>query len=165
MKTLNLLILLALIIIGNDIYAQKADFTGKYVLNNDKTQFADHPKFLLAKSLTVKQSANQAIISRINLSPDLTEKSMVTDSVTINGDVFKRPLPGVQGSFIASTCKWLDDSTLELTQDVTDANGKLRIRSIEKWSYENDGKTLKVARHIKQADGSYLDIVGYYNKN
>lgn len=143
---------------------QKANFSGEYILNKTKTTFGEKPEFVLAKKLLVTQNAKEAIITRINLTEELKEKAPVTDSIAFNGAIYKRPMPGRAASVVSSSIKWINGVTLEISQEAVESDGKLIMKTLERWSQEDDGTIIKIMRCVKQGDDFHYDITGYYDK-
>jgi hypothetical protein len=147
MKKLIILLLLSSSITA---FAQKANFSGNWLINKSKVDFGEAPEWILPRSFKIVQTADRLFISRILLKGDLTEQAPINDTLSFDGSAFKNPLEAV-------SIHWLNDQSFTL-------NRKSNSEVNETWTLEDGGKTLVINRDVKQSNGMQYQIKSVYDK-
>jgi hypothetical protein len=124
-----------------------------------KTDFRQAPQWVLPVSFTIDQQATKVTVTRHTLdaqgntnsySEHLTPGDTVTTKIT--GNLSRKTIltwDTGQGSFT-------------LIYFTTDATDKPLNKATEKWSLQDEGKTLVLDRLVEQANGLSYPIKGYY---
>jgi len=137
--------LLFILLLFYPLAAQETDFSGKWVLNPEKTKLGELPEIILEISQseavihykkTVKESGNEWV-TRMSLSMDGKEGSY-TDS---------------RGNQLKCSCTFRDGKLVVSYQSRQRRSGKWAILNIEEvHSLSADGKTLSIAHSEKWDD-------------
>jgi len=135
------------------VSAQQTNFTGKYKVNKTKTNFGDAPEFILPRYILVNQDKGNIIISRTQLDQQSKEQVPVVDTLLFDGSEFKGKTNS--GNISTSKLKWLNDQSFQLDISVATTDSTIRLKVIEIWKLEEDGKILFVGRAVEQGTMKY----------
>lgn len=98
------LILFALLCASTNAFAQKANFSGTFKVNEEKVNWGPAPNYILPKFIKVVQLQDRFIIARTPLNAKMQEQTPVIDTVAFDGKVFVKKMPS--GNTVSSTLKW-----------------------------------------------------------
>ncbi|RZK35385.1 MAG: hypothetical protein EOO61_12000 [Hymenobacter sp.] len=135
------------------VFAQQTNFTGKYKVNKTKTNFGVAPEFILPRYILVNQDKGKIIISRTQLDQQSKELVPVVDTLSFDGSEFKGKT--ASGNISSSKLKWLNSQSFQLDISVATADGTIRLKVVEVWKLEEDGKILLVDRAVEQGTMKY----------
>ncbi|SDE85241.1 hypothetical protein SAMN05216464_11055 [Mucilaginibacter pineti] len=137
-------LIIALLCLSTAAFAQKkTDFTGKFKVNKERTNFGQAPEFILPRFIIVKQTGDKLIVSRIKLDQQLMELPAVSDTLAFTGN---------------AGFKWLSDTSLQVSKQ----NGAASWTEI--WTLEDQGKTLHLERDVVQSDDFKYHTIAYFDK-
>jgi len=159
MKRLPVLLLLFLPII---CIAQKTNFSGKWNLNLQKTDFKRAPDWLMPKSFEITQK-NDALVIEAKVYDKEGIQHYYTETLSFNGTT-KETIIYAEYKRVVSM-RWNDDNkSFVLSVRLINENEDNPSSSdfTETWSLENDGKTLVVDREATQANE--YSVRAYYDK-
>jgi len=149
------LILAFLISTSMSAVAQKANFSGNWLIDKSKTNFDHAAEWVVPKIIKVDQQAGKLILTRINIDNQQQEQTPVTETLAFDGTPFQRT--PTAGNTVTTTLNWQNDQSFILVRNGTQT-------ATETWTQENNGKTLVVNRVVALADGRQYTIKCYYSK-
>jgi hypothetical protein len=140
--------------------AQHMDFSGKWNLNLQKTDFKQAPDWLLPKSLEIKQK-NDAIIIEARVYDDHRVQHYYTEILSLDGTISTTFTYNNNKRIVS--LRWnLDNKSFVLSVRPVTADDQFGPYFTETWSLENDGKTLVLDRVASQAND--YSVKAYYDK-
>lgn len=144
--------------------AGKADFTGKWALNQEKSKLGENQGAarMLGGDVLVKQEANLLTVERTRTNQN-GENVTTTMKYTLDG---KESINTSQRGESKSVATWsADGKTLSVATTRTfDMNGeKITMKSTEEWS-RTDASTLTVNSTRQGRDGEEIKITLVYDK-
>ncbi|MGW8315514.1 MAG: hypothetical protein ACWGNV_07935 [Bacteroidales bacterium] len=131
--------------------AEKVDFTGKWKLNESKSELGEGRAFSTAK-MSVTLEGNAITIERTRTGRDGQER---TSSETITLDGKENVVEGDNRS-TTSTATWSDDgTTLTIKSDIefSRQGETMKMQRTEVWTLGEDGKILKIQSDSSSARG------------
>jgi len=149
------LIFILLVCSAISVLAQKANFSGTWLLNKTKTNFGTAPEWVLPKTVKVDQQADKLTITRINLDQQLKEQAPIAEILTFDGKPLQRTLDN--GATVTTTVHWQNDQSFNLSRRSTQIIE-------EAWTLQDNGKTLVIDHSVEQANGVKFTIKCYYDK-
>ncbi len=139
----------------------KVNFSGKYLINKEKTDFKGAPEYILPRQLVVDQKMEIMIIARISFDSNMNLQKPNVDSLSFFGIPYTKRTPIAQ---VHSSMKWIDDKSFEITRKSlyfdTNAYGSV----VETWSLVNE-KSLMIVRNVEQDNGRKYTIIIYFDKS
>ncbi len=150
MRFLTALILVILISISIITFAgtEKVNFSGKWVLNSDKSLYEGH-RTSAQKELNVRQEGNDLIIDRI--SQKFSGSGIITEKFTLDGKVKDSV---ISGKPTKSAVSWsADGKKMTISYMSIFAQNDIRT-TIEIWELSEDGKSLSVNYSSQSAKGT-----------
>jgi hypothetical protein len=126
------------------VNAQKANFSGEWKLNEQKSTLGQYGGRMAAKKLKLNGQTDSLSIQRTATSQDGNEVTM-NERLTFDGKETESTL--FTNSKKKSTAKWSDDGkSLNVNSTITlDRNGEtIEIKVTETWKLADDGKALTI---------------------
>lgn len=138
------LILSFLVFAGTTVFAQKANFAGKWTLNESKSQLGEGRFRMPASKLTVTQDDNTLNMEKLGKGRD-GEDVTTKEKYTLDGKVSENA--GFMNSVKKSILTWAaDNKALTITSTTTmerDGN-TMEIKQVENYKISDDGNTLTI---------------------
>jgi len=132
-----------MLILPTDAYAaEKPDFSGKWVLNENKSELGEG-RFFSAPKMTVTQDGNALTIERTRIGRDGQERTM-SETVTLDG---KENLLETENRKTKSIATWSDDGTtltIKSEMEFSRQGETFQMTRTEVWTMMEDGKSLKI---------------------
>ena len=150
------LLIMLLICSSITAFAQKTNFTGKWLINKSKIDFGQAPEWIVPKSIQIEQGTDKITVTKTNLNPELKDLVPVTDRLTFDSKPFERTTAA--GLLVTSSLKWLNDSSFTISLKTT------KQQATETWNLEDSGKTLTINREVEQTDGLKYTVRCFYDK-
>jgi hypothetical protein len=122
--------------------AEKPDYTGKWTLNESKSELGEGGSFSAIK-MSVTQEGNTLTIERTRTGRDGEERTN-SETLTMDG---KESINEGENRKSTSTVTWSDDGTTMTIKSVREFNRQgetMEMNSTEVWTLSEDGKTLKL---------------------
>jgi hypothetical protein len=163
-EKLNMKILLSILLLVNTVavYAQ-TDFSGKWKLNLDKTQFNETPgadASTISGGLFVEQKKNAITLQR----GEKPKETLNIDSY----DEIEVMIVGMEGSKAKVSMKSTADKkglietrTYSYPESET---AEIAAKKTRTWSLSDDKKTLTIKDHIETTQGKMFDMVLVYER-
>ena len=129
----------------------KVDFTGEWVLNEDKSDFGDGPAFAAVK-IVATQEGNTITIGRTRMGRDGEER---TSSETMSMDGKENINEGERGTS-NSVVTWSDDGTnltIKSKREFNRDGETFEMNSTEVWTLSEDGNILKIQSDVSSPRG------------
>jgi hypothetical protein len=156
----NTLVTLIFFLVVGALFAQ-TNFSGGYAIDTAKTDFGQAPQWVLPVSFTINQQGTKVALTRYtsdahgntnSYSEQLTPDDTVTTKIT--GNLSRKTI-----------LTWgTDQTSFTLIYFTTDLTDKPLNKATEKWSLQDEGKTLVLDRLVEQANELSYPIKGYYTK-
>lgn len=153
MKTI---ILFALIIASTTMYSQ-SDFSGKWRLNLDKTQFNETPGTPAAARLLVEQKDGILTLQRNDRSKEVLKIDSAASIEISEGDIKTK----------VSLKLTRDKKGLVETRIYTypkNRTGEGAAKKTRTWTLSTDKKTLTITDHIETTQGKVFDMLLIYDR-
>jgi hypothetical protein len=122
---------------------QKANFSGTWILNNEKSQLGEGGGWMLTTKITAKQDESAISIDR-SITRRSGEESIFSENIGLNGKESQNNMEGRQKTSVAT---WSEDkTTLTISsKTVFEREGtKMEITSVEIWKMLEGGKVLSI---------------------
>jgi len=162
MKTINF-VLAALIMAGAALANGKTDFSGKYALDDAKSQFGN-PSFRMAPlEMTVTTHNDSLEISRSYRTPN-EETVTFEEKIALDGSESKSSW---RNSTRTSSLSWSEDGkTMKIKSTAVFAgnNGGGEATSTEEWSLSEDGGELTVRVNVSSSWGELQNVLVFDKK-
>lgn len=126
---------LFLMLVTSHVQAQRANFSGAWVIDEEKSNLGELGISNLFNKRMITQNEKQMVIE------DIIEDRRVISTLSLNGSPVERKLERPERKRV-STIKWLNDRSLEITH--TDDTGKEVYKTISVCSLMADGKTMTI---------------------
>ncbi len=142
-----LLISLSLVDAGD-----QADFSGKWVLNNEKSILGEGGRVMLATQMTVTQRADKMSLERVTKRRN-GEETTSKEELSLDGKECKNT---VRNREITATANWsADGKSLTIASRSTfERNGnRMQIAAVEVWQLTDGGKSLTIQYNSKSPRG------------
>lgn len=153
------------LLIATNVFAQKTGFSGTWVINEDKSEFAGQPLNVMFRKLKVQQKKDSLIIEGFRFSENSVSNSTVT-SYPFNGDNVTTILANKRK--MTAFIHWSDDGkilTRYSSYSFHDKPVEVDYKSKESWSLTDNGKMLTVNRIFTLNNGSNYTIKAVYEKD
>lgn len=144
---------MAFIFICTHVQAQKANFSGTWKLNKEKTDFGKLSENVVPIKVSVDQDSDTIIIDRLTKN-SVKELHSYIERLPFNGsnvenmiNLYTKKVASIQlgnGAQLTETAQYINYSD------------NVRYKGIETWILSNAGKTLTVTREDKANGSSYL---------
>ncbi|HKK43072.1 MAG TPA: hypothetical protein VJ963_11730 [Bacteroidales bacterium] len=131
-----------LLIPTNSFAAGKADFTGKWILNESKSNLGEGRTFSAVK-MNVQQNGNTISIERTRSGRNGQERT-TNETLTMDG---KENIIKNENRSTVSVATWSDDGntlTIKSQREFSRQGETFQMKSTETWTMGADGKTLKI---------------------
>ncbi len=162
-QVLSLSMICALLAIPSNSFAgDKVDFTGEWVLNEDKSDLGEGRAFAAFK-IAVKQEGNTITIERTRTGRDGEER---TNSETLTLDGKENIDEGERGSS-TSVLSWSEDGnslTIKSKREFNRQGETFEMNSTQVWTLAEDGKVLKIQSDISSSRGERSASLVYDKK-
>ncbi len=162
-QVLSLSMICALLAIPSNSFAgDKVDFTGEWVLNEDKSDLGEGRAFAAFK-IAVKQEGNTITIERTRTGRDGEER---TNSETLTLDGKENIDEGERGSS-TSVLSWSEDGnslTIKSKREFNRQGETFEMNSTQVWTLAEDGKVLKIQSDISSSRGERSSTLVYDKK-
>ncbi len=139
----------------------KADFSGEWTLNEDKSEMGEG-RFRPSATLKITQAENSLVIDRTRIGRD-GEQRKIKDEYTLDGEA---KLTETERGSTKSTASWSEDGktlTINSHRKMTREGQTFEITSVETWELSDDGSALTIKSSISSTRGE-RSIVLVYNK-
>lgn len=162
MKTKTIFILIILFSITSSFSAlgQKANFSGKWALNKEKTTLADNQLFLSKVSIQLK--TDSLLTSRVYENGN-GEEYPFEENLSLDGKECKISIYDMPRKTKASRSNTDGSIIIESTTTFSGDNGEVNLTAKETWKVDNEGKILTINFTNKMADSESAGT-NYYNK-
>ncbi|RLD92035.1 MAG: hypothetical protein DRJ29_12825 [Bacteroidetes bacterium] len=147
---------------SNSFAGDKVDFTGEWVLNEDKSDLGEGRAFAAFK-IAVKQEGNTITIERTRTGRDGEER---TNSETLTLDGKENIDEGERGSS-TSVLSWSEDGnslTIKSKREFNRQGETFEMNSTQVWTLAEDGKVLKIQSDISSSRGERSASLVYDKK-
>jgi hypothetical protein len=162
MKTKTILIAFALLFFlpSLTIYAQKADFSGEWKLNKEKTSLAENQLFL--SGITIQIKSDSLLTTRVYENGN-GEEYPFEENLSLDGKEYKIVIFDMPRTSKATRSD--SDSSLMIASTTTfiGNNGQEDMTAKETWKIDNEGKTLTL-EFTNKMPGKEITGIYYYNK-
>ena len=160
MKHLYCLLLAGLV--ASSAWAQ-TDFSGKWVISENRIDWGMAPHWILPAGFNIKQDTSQITIERRLLDQQMVEHPY---TAVLNFDGSVTQTPTLSNGTRKESMKWSDDKkTFVITGSSVGSDGTPGPAVTETWSLLNGGKTLLDERHVQQPNGMTYTSKAYYDRN
>ena len=162
MKTKTFFILFVLLIITSYFPAigQKADFSGEWKLNKEKTVLPDNQIFL--SGVSVKLKSDSLLTTRVYENTNGQEYPF-EENLSLDGKECKIVIYDMPRTTRASRSNTDRSLRIESTTTFYGNNGEENMTSKETWKVDNEGNTLSID-FINKISGNETTGTNYYNK-
>jgi len=143
-----LLLILSSFLLGSD----QANFSGKWILNDEKSNLGEGGRAMLATKMTVTQSADKMSLERVSRRRN-GEEMTSKEELTLDGKECKNT---VRDREVTATAKWsADGKSLTIASKSTfERNGnRMQIDAVEVWQLTDGGKSLTIQYNSKSSRG------------
>ena len=150
MRILTSLTLAVFLVVSFVAFAQdgKANFSGKWSLNNDKTLYEGH-RTSAQRQLNIRQEGNDLTIDRI--SQGRSGEEIISEKFTLDGKVKDSV---ISGKPTKSAVSWsTDGKKMTISYMILFAQDDIRT-TIEIWQLSEDGRSLSVNYSSQSAKGT-----------
>ena len=123
--------------------AEKVDFSGKWALNNDKSQAGEGGRRMIAATMTVTQQGNDLTLEKL-YQRQSGEEFTSSEKLTLDGKECENT---VNERTRKSTATWSEDGkqlTIASTMVFERDGNQLEIKSVEIWKLAEEGKALSI---------------------
>jgi hypothetical protein len=138
----------------------QADFTGKWKLNLDRTQFNEVPGGTGAARLVVEQSKGTIKFQR----DDRAKETLQIDS----SDGIEIPTGGIEGSKTKVSMKSTDDKKGLIETRIysypESVTAEVEAKKTRTWILSPDKNTLTIKDHIETTGGRVFDMILIYDR-
>ena len=162
MKTKTILVALSLLLFlpALTIYAQKADFSGEWKLNKEKTVLADNQLFL--SGITIQIKTDSLLTTRVYENGN-GEEYPFEENISLDGKDCKIvifDMPRTSKATISDT-----DGSIMIASTTTFSgnNGQEDMIAKETFKVDNEGKTMTL-EFTNKMSGNEITGTYYYNK-
>jgi hypothetical protein len=162
MKTKTILVALSLLLFlpALTIYAQKADFSGEWKLNKEKTVLADNQLFL--SGITIQIKKDSLLTTRVYENGN-GEEYPFEENISLDGKDCKIvifDMPRTSKATISDT-----DGSIMIASTTTFSgnNGQEDMIAKETFKVDNEGKTMTL-EFTNKMSGNEITVTYYYNK-
>jgi hypothetical protein len=154
--TKSILIVMLITTFSVASYAQTKNFSGKWNLNKEKSDFGNMSPNSAPIQIEIAQDKKQVWVERKQLYPS-GDSTVYTEKMTFNGKPSETSIKA--GLTKIATIKWPDDKS-KLLDEATYFNGQ---KSKGSWVLSNEGKTLTLPRETT-VDGQTVQTTYVYQK-
>ncbi len=154
MRSTTLLIVVSFMLISISVVigADQINFSGKWILNGEKSTLGEGGRAMLANQMTVTQNENKMSLERLTKRRNGEEMTSKED-LTLDGKECKNT---VRNREITATAKWSPDgkSLTIASKSTFERNGnKMEIDAVEIWQFTDAGKSLTIQYNSKSSRG------------
>jgi hypothetical protein len=162
MKTKTILIALSLLFYlpALTIYAQKADFSGEWKLNKEKTVLADNQLFL--SGITIQIKSDSLLTTRVYENENGEEYPFV-ENLSLDGKDCKISIFDMPRTSKATLSDTDGSILIASTTTFNGNNGQEDMTAKETWKVDNEGKTITL-EFTNKMSGNEISGTYYYNK-
>jgi hypothetical protein len=162
MKTKTILIALSLLFYlpALTIYAQKADFSGEWKLNKEKTVLADNQLFL--SGITIQIKSDSLLTTRVYENGNGEEYPFV-ENLSLDGKDCKISIFDMPRTSKATLSDTDGSILIASTTTFNGNNGQEDMTAKETWKVDNEGKTITL-EFTNKMSGNEISGTYYYNK-
>ena len=141
----------------------KADFSGTWRINIEKSQFGEAPHYTANKEIIVKQFPDHIEVQKIG-EGHTGGDTIVKEKATFEGHLTK--ITTADNGVKSIRAEWTQDNqSLNYYTSCTVANSEAEYyHQSEKFSLSPDGKTLTEMKQVEVNDGSKYQITAVYDK-
>ena len=147
-----LILISALLMISSETYAAKnADFSGKWTLNEDKSDLSEG-RFFAATKLAITQDGKSIILERTRTGRDGEERT-TSETISLDG---KESVSETENRKTSSVATWSEDkSTLTIKSNIefSRQGQTMEMTRTEVLSLSEDGKVLKIQSEMSSERG------------
>jgi hypothetical protein len=162
MKTKTILIALSLLFYlpALTIYAQKADFSGEWKLNKEKTVLADNQLFL--SGITIQIKSDSLLTTRVYETGNGEEYPFV-ENLSLDGKDCKITIFDMPRTSKATRSDTDGSIMIASTTTYNGNNGQEDMTAKETWKVDNEGKTITL-EFTNKMSGNEISGTYYFNK-
>jgi hypothetical protein len=162
MKTKTILIALSMLFYlpALTIYAQKADFSGEWKLNKEKTVLADNQLFL--SGITIQIKPDSLLTTRVYENGNGEEYPFV-ENLSLDGKDCKIAIFDMPRTSKATRSDTDGSIMIASTTTFNGNNGQEDMTAKETWKVDNEGKTITL-EFTNNMSGNEISGTYYYNK-
>jgi hypothetical protein len=143
-KSVSLVFLSFFVLLGMTVFAQKANFSGKWTLNEGKSQLGEGQFRMAASKMNVTQDEKTLALDRIMNSPDGQEMT-TSEKYTLDGKECQNT--GFMEMVKKSTVTFSADNKVMTISSLTvfeREGNKMEIKAVEIFKISEDGKTITI---------------------
>ena len=162
MKTKTILSILFLFILlpALTTFAQKADFSGEWIMNKEKTVLADNQLFLSA--ITIQHKSDSLLTNRTYTNGNGDEFPF-DENLKLDGKECKIVIFEMPRTSKAAFSDTDGTITIESTTTFNGNNGQEDMIANEAWNLDNEGQILTL-KFVNKMSGNEFTGTYYYNK-
>lgn len=162
MKTKTIFIFLVLLIITSSYSAlgQRANFSGEWKLNKEKTVLADNQLFL--SRVTIQLKSDSLLTTRVYENAN-GEEYPFEENLSLDEKESKIVIYDMPRTTKASRSNTDGSIIIESTTTFNGNNGEENLAAKETWKVDNEGQTLTIGFTNKMSGGETVGT-NYYNK-
>jgi len=159
-KTINVAASIAIMIVvcQGVAQAQRADFSGAWKLNRQKTNFGQLSEISVPVQFSIDQKSDSISIDRVTKNGQ-DELHSYSEKLPLNGNTIE-VMTNLYTKKITSIHLLADSQLTEVAQYV-DYSDNVRYNGTEMWVLSNDGKVLTITRDDKANGLSYMRKMVY----
>jgi len=159
--TIALLLPIALLSFKN--FQNRADFSGTWIINIEKSEFGEAPHYTASKEITIKQFSNQIDVQKIGQA-HAGGDTTVKEKSTFDGQFTK--IITADNGIKSLKAQWSQDSQslVYFTSCTMPNSEKEYYHQSEKFSLSPNGKSLTEVKQVEINDGSKYQIIAVYDK-
>jgi hypothetical protein len=162
MKTKTILIALSMLFFlpALTIYAQKADFSGEWKLNKEKTVLAENQLFL--SGITIQIKSDSLLTTRVYENGN-GEEYPFEENLSLDGKDCKIVIFDMPRTSKATRSDTDGSIMIASTTTFNGNNGQEDMTAKETWKVDNEGKTITL-EFTNNMSGNEISGTYYYNK-
>ncbi len=159
-KTIFIALILLFFLPAFTIYAQKADFSGKWTLNKEKTNLTDNQLFL--SKITIQHKSDSLLTTRVYENGN-GEEYPFEENLSLDGKECKIVIFDMPRTSKATRSDTDGSVMIESTTTFNGNNGAEDVTAKETWKVDNEGQMLTLEFNNKMS-GNETTGTYYYNK-
>jgi len=157
-------ILLVLICVSFGAFAQTSNFSGTWLINKTKTEWANVPVWTQPFRFEVTQSGDKLTINRRAFDEQGNELKPLKDEMSFGGTA-SETTTSTGLTRRTTIVRNADKETFTLIANSIAPDGQSGLKATEVWTLADGGKTLIIDRTIEQANGLKYSIKLFYDKS
>jgi len=143
----------------------KPDFTGKWVINLPKSDFASSPLYVAPKQLEITQTPNYLVMKQTVLD-NFGQDSIMRVKLWLDGKSSSEMLTGDQRTRLYRM-SWSDDGQamkVDYSSSYSNDPHREEYHTTEEWKLTPDGKELLLDKNVQPDNGSAYEVKVAYDK-